>query len=105
MMKMRKIKKFFLLSICFYLLAFWALADDAPETAPAAVTQAAGKMEVPPNQIAFQLVQDQFILNNDTIKSAAIIRDEGGYKGLQIELKPQVAAIFGQLTNAGIGKV
>jgi len=55
--------------------------------------------------LIFQVIQDKFVLNNSTIKSAAVINDENDvYKGLHVELKPESAILFIEMTKAGLGK-
>lgn len=63
-------------------------------------------IDTPKNHfLTFQVIQDEFILDNTTVKSASIIMKEGGiYGGLNIELKPEAAAIFSDITKAGIGR-
>src|SRR5580658_6413004 len=59
----------------------------------------------PNHSLVFQVIQDQFVLDNSTIKSATIIEGEDGiYKGLNIQLKPKVASVFSDMTKAGIGR-
>jgi preprotein translocase subunit SecD len=61
--------------------------------------------EAPQHSLIFQVVQDQFVLDHTTIKMAAIIEHEGGvYKGLNIQLKPEAAIIFSEMTKEGTGK-
>ncbi|MBX3708487.1 MAG: hypothetical protein KIT56_02435 [Gammaproteobacteria bacterium] len=55
--------------------------------------------------LIFQVIQDEFTLDNSTIKNAAIVEKEGGvYGGLSVELKPEAAAIFTDITKAGVGR-
>jgi preprotein translocase subunit SecD len=55
--------------------------------------------------LAFEIVQDQFIFDKATIKSAAIHVSSGGmYQGLRLKLKPAAAEIFARMTTAGINK-
>lgn len=57
------------------------------------------------HNLIFQVIQDQFVLDNSTIKSATIIEGEGGiYKGLNIQLKPEAAATFTEISKAGVGR-
>lgn len=57
------------------------------------------------HSLIFQVIQDEFVLDNSTIKSAAIIEDKDGiYKGLNIVLKPESSVVFSEVSKAGIGK-
>lgn len=55
--------------------------------------------------LTFQIIQDEFVLDNSTVKNALIVEAEGGvYQGLNIQLKPQAAATFADMTKAGTGR-
>lgn len=55
--------------------------------------------------LTFQVIQDQFVLDNSTVKSASIIEADGGiYKGLNIQLKPEASSTFTDMTKAGLGR-
>lgn len=54
--------------------------------------------------LLFSVIQDEFSLNNKTVKDASIIEDAGVYKGLHIELKPEAAKQFTEITQAGTGR-
>jgi preprotein translocase subunit SecD len=55
--------------------------------------------------LTFEVVQDEFVLDTDTIKNARIIDSENGiYQGLNIELKTPAAKIFTDITKAGLGR-
>lgn len=56
------------------------------------------------HSLIFQVIQDEFVLDNSTIKSASIIEDEGVYKGLHVELKPESSGVLTEMTKAGMGK-
>ncbi|GEM_PF-3477170 len=57
------------------------------------------------HSLIFQVIQDQFVLDNTTVKSASIVEGEGGvYKGLNIQLKPEAAVTFEEITKAGVGR-
>lgn len=58
-----------------------------------------------PHSLTFQIVQDEFFLDKTTVSKASIIEHEGGiYKGLNVQLKPDAAIIFSEMTKAGLGK-
>lgn len=54
--------------------------------------------------LIFQIIQDEFVLDNSTVKNALIVEAEGVYQGLNVQLKPEAAAIFADMTKAGIGR-
>lgn len=55
--------------------------------------------------LLLQVVKDQFVLDNSTIKSASIVQQGNGkYVGLKVELKPYAIAELEKITTAGIGK-
>lgn len=60
---------------------------------------------LPPNSLAISVIENQFIFNKTNIQEANIIRKEdGNYGGLQLEIKPEFADAFIQMTKTGIGK-
>lgn len=55
--------------------------------------------------LVFSVVQDDFVLDTQTIKSASMIeKPEGRFGGLHIELKPKAAEQFAEITKAGVGR-
>ncbi len=55
--------------------------------------------------LSFQIVQDQFVFDNSTIKSATIVmRKDNSYEGLLIDLKPAVIERFKNISRGAIGK-
>jgi preprotein translocase subunit SecD len=61
--------------------------------------------DIPPNHsLIFQVLQDEFIFDNTTVKNATIIENDGVYSGLNIQLKPEAAAVLTDITKAGLGR-
>lgn len=60
--------------------------------------------DIPNHSLKFQVLQDEFVFDNTTIKNAAIIENDGVYSGLNIQLKPEAAAVFSDITKAGVGR-
>ena len=57
------------------------------------------------NSIVFEVIQEQFILDQTTVKSAAYHQDDNGkYDGLTIILKETATEDFNKLTKDSIGK-
>jgi preprotein translocase subunit SecD len=55
--------------------------------------------------LIFQIIQDEFVMDNSTVKNALIVEAEGGvYQGLNIQLKPEAATLFADMTKAGTGR-
>jgi len=53
----------------------------------------------------FQIIQDEFVLDNSTVKNARIIEGENGsFQGLNVELKPEAAKVLTDITQAGHGR-
>ena len=58
-----------------------------------------------PAVLEFQVVQNQFIFDHDTVKNASLIlQDDGTFKGLFVELKPTAATDFERITTVSVGK-
>lgn len=53
---------------------------------------------------AFLVIQDQFVFDSLTVKSAALIQKEGIFQGLHIQLKPAAAEQFTNMTKTEMGK-
>lgn len=62
------------------------------------------ELSPPDHTLIFQVIQDQFVIDNKTIKSASIIETEDGYRGLHVELTPEAAKVLTELTTAGVGR-
>ena len=56
------------------------------------------------NYLVFQVIQDQFIFDNSTIKNAILIEENGAFRGLEVELKASAVDTFNRMTMAGMGK-
>lgn len=55
--------------------------------------------------LTFQIIQDQFIFDNSTIKSATIVMHQNNtYEGLLIDLKPEVVERFKLISSVAMGK-
>lgn len=55
--------------------------------------------------LLFQVIKEQFVFDNNSIKSASLVmRENGAYVGLKVVLKPFAVSEFEKLTTAGIGK-
>lgn len=79
-----------------------AAANSFSQSAP---TSAAPKATSSNHALVFSVIQDEFMLDNSTIKNAAIVEKDGGiYVGLHIELKDDAAAAFSDITKAGVGR-
>lgn len=60
---------------------------------------------VPSLSLTLSIVQNQFIINKNNVQSASIIKEQNGqYKGLQLEIKPEFVDAFVYMTKAGVGK-
>jgi preprotein translocase subunit SecD len=55
--------------------------------------------------LSFQIIQDQIIFDNTVVQKASLyIKDNTGFAGLLIELKPHIADSFAHMTEAGVTK-
>lgn len=55
--------------------------------------------------LTIQVIQDQFTFNKSNIKRASLIKQpNGGFSGLEIELKPEAAKALEHLTKTNLGK-
>lgn len=85
------------IALAFTLAASNSFSQSAPPSHPPA--------EPSNHALIFAVVQDEFVLDNSTIKNASMIeKDRGIYAGLHIELKPAAAALFADITKAGVGR-
>lgn len=92
---MRALSLFFI--VCFFIMSTAAMAEELTAT-----NQAPNKG--PGGFLLFQVIQDQFVFDNTTIKSASLVMNGETYVGLKVVLKPLAAKEFEKITTIGVGK-
>lgn len=70
------------------------------------VYAAAPMSSAPHIGLQFQIVQNDFLLDNSNVKSAKMITNpDGGYVGLEVQLKPFAVEELQRLMNDGMGRM
>ncbi|VVC74783.1 hypothetical protein AQUSIP_00550 [Aquicella siphonis] len=90
----------------FYVLGFLLTAASVYAQEPAnTAAPSAPFSDSRDHALVFTIIQDEFMLDNTTVKNAAIVEKAGRqYGGLHIELKPEAAKKFTEMTQAGTGR-